>query len=269
MCNALELYAPFDVSRNPYHRGFALSDLQPPVPDPKLAPPPISIIIPLLNEEAQISEALGALGSALANHEAEVIAVDGGSVDCTLEIIRESGFVRVIEYGRANRGLQMNEGARVSRGDVLLFLHADVRLPREALSAINKIMSQERLPGGCFQVRFPAGSRFSLKATARGINLRTRLFRTATGDQAIFVRRRVFEEIGGYRPIPLMEDVALFKEIKRRGRVAILNGQVEISPRRWLKHGVWRTMLLMYALRFGYWIGIPPATLKRFFVDVR
>lgn len=102
-----------------------------------------------------------------------------------------------------------------------------------------------------------------------GINLRTRLFRAATGDQAIFVRRGVFEEIGGYERIPLMEDIALFSRMKRRGKVAVLDERVEISPRRWLKYGVWRTVLLMYALRLGYWIGVSPATLKQFFLDVR
>jgi hypothetical protein len=103
----------------------------------------------------------------------------------------------------------------------------------------------------------------------RGINFRTRLFHTATGDQAIFVRRDAFEAIGGYQGIPLMEDVALFNAVKKLGRVVILHDRVEVSPRRWIKHGVWRTMFLMYAIRLGYWLGVSPATLKRYFVDVR
>lgn len=231
--------------------------------------PAISIIIPSLNEEAQIAVTLAALRSAVINHGAEIIVVDGGSADRTLEIARRFDFTRVVEFNLANRGLQMNEGARASRGGTLLFLHADAAPPRGALDAINNALSNDRLLGGCFQIRFPKDAPFSLGAVAWGINLRTRLFRTATGDQAIFVRRWVFEEIGGYERIPLMEDIALFNQIKRRGEVAVLRERVEISPRRWLKHGVWRTVLLMYALRLGYWIGVSPATLKQFFLDVR
>ncbi len=246
-----------------------MSDLQPSIEEPNAERRSISIIIPLLNEESQIAATLAALRPAAIKRDAEVIAVDGGSSDRTLEIVRGFDFVRAVESAVANRGAQMNEGARVSRGDALLFLHADARLPTGALDAINAALADDRWLGGCFQIRFPKGSPVSLRVVAWSINLRTRLFRAATGDQAIFVRRGVFEAIGGYRRIPLMEDIALFNEIKRRGRVKILDGRVEISPRRWLKHGVWRTVALMYALRLGYWLGVSPATLKRFFVDVR
>jgi rSAM/selenodomain-associated transferase 2 len=229
----------------------------------------ISIIIPVLNEERQVAKALAALESEMKSHNIEVILADGGSRDWTVEIARQFNSVRLIECDRANRGLQMNTGASVARGNVLLFLHADVRLPQGAFEAIDQALHEENVVGGCFQIRFPENRPVSLRIMETGINIRTRLFRTATGDQAIFVWRRVFEEIGGYQNVPLMEDVALFKEIKKYGRVEVLDKQVEISPRRWLKHGIWRTMLLMYALRLGYWVGISPVTLKRFFVDVR
>lgn len=229
----------------------------------------LSIIIPVLNEEREISGALASVLSVTGETAVEVIVVDGGSDDSSVETVRRIGGVRLVEYGRAVRGLQMNAGASVARGDILLFLHADVRLPWSAASAVSQALSRSRASGGCFQIRFPMKSPFSLRVMEFGINLRTRLFQAATGDQAIFVRRSVFEAIGGYQEIPLMEDLALFNEIRRRGRVVILDERVEVSPRRWLRFGVWRTMLLMYALRFGYWIGISPETLKKYFIDVR
>lgn len=232
-------------------------------------PQSISVIIPVLNEEEQIAETLAALKTEMRGQGAEVIVADGGSHDRTAQIAAETAFTRVIVCQQANRGWQMNQGAQAASGDVLLFLHADVKLPLGAFAAITQALADERVIGGCFQIRFPLGASVSLRLVARGINFRTRLFHTATGDQAIFIRRRTFEEIGGYQILPLMEDIALFGEMKRRGQVVVLSQQVEISPRRWLKYGVWHTVGLMYLLRFGYWLGIHPATLKRFFIDVR
>jgi len=231
--------------------------------------PPISLIIPTLDEQDRIAATLDALESAVAGRNVEVIVADGGSRDRTVEIVRGFGSVRAVECGRAGRGFQMNAGAAAARAQTLLFLHADVTIPGDALDAIARSLADERIAGGCFEIRFPAESPRSLRLVAWGINLRTRWFRTATGDQGIFVRRDVFDAIGGYREIPLMEDIALFDKMKRRGRVAILPARIEISPRRWLRHGIWRTVLLMYALRIGHWIGIPPVTLKRWFIDVR
>ncbi len=226
----------------------------------------ISVILPVLNEETQIAATLTALASEC---DIEIIVADGGSRDRTGEISAGFAAVRVVNCDKANRGLQMNQGAQVATGETLLFLHADATLPPDALSAIRHALKDDKILGGCFQIRFPEVVPASLHLVARGINFRTRLFRTATGDQAIFIHRRAFDEIGGYKILPLMEDIALFNEMKRRGRVAVLEGKVEISPRRWLTHGIWRTVLLMYLLRLGFWLGIHPATLKRFFIDVR
>jgi rSAM/selenodomain-associated transferase 2 len=233
------------------------------------ATPTISIVMPVLNEEGEIAHTLARLERELNGPRFEVIVVDGGSRDRTRELIRHAAAARLIESAQANRGWQMNEGARHADGAILLFIHADVKLPADALLSIEQALCDEQVAGGCFQICFPLDAPRSLRRVAWGINLRTRLFRTATGDQAIFVRRRVFDEIGGYQALPLMEDIAFFNQIKRRGRVAILAAHVEISPRRWLKHGIWRTVLLMYILRIGHWFGIAPATLKRFFIDVR
>jgi rSAM/selenodomain-associated transferase 2 len=232
-------------------------------------PQSISVIIPVLNEEAQIAASLTALKNEKRGSDIEIIVADGGSRDRTREIASGFDFVRVIACDQAGRGWQMNQGAQIVTGEVLLFLHADVKLPEGAFAVIRQLLADPQVLGGCFQIRFPKDVPASLRLVACGINFRTQLFCTATGDQAIFLRRRVFEEIGGYQLLPLMEDIALFNEMKRRGRIAVLDEQVEISPRRWLTHGIWRTVLLMYLLRFGYWLGIHPATLKRFFLDVR
>ncbi|MEP7341881.1 MAG: TIGR04283 family arsenosugar biosynthesis glycosyltransferase, partial [Acidobacteriota bacterium] len=228
--------------------------------------PSVSIILPVFNEESRIADALAAPESLASAWNVEVIVVDGGSSDRTVEIARGFAGIRVLTCERANRGSQMNQGALAATGDTLLFLHADVNLPQQAIEAVRQALADERVLGGCFQIRFSDDVPPSLKIVAWGINLRTRLFRTATGDQTIFVRRRVFDQIGGYQTFPLMEDVEFFRQIKRLGCVMVLGEQVEISPRRWLKHGVWRTVMLMYLLRAGYWLGIHPATLKRFFL---
>ncbi|MEK7831217.1 MAG: TIGR04283 family arsenosugar biosynthesis glycosyltransferase, partial [Acidobacteriota bacterium] len=166
----------------------------------------ISIIIPVFNEESQIAETLAALETE-AGRSAEVIVTDGGSHDRTAEIAGGFESVRTVVCNRANRGWQMNEGAKAASAEILLFLHADVKLPVGALDSIRQALTDERTLGGCFQIRFPSDAPASLRAVAWGINLRTRWFKTATGDQAIFVRRRIFDVIGGYETFPLMEDI--------------------------------------------------------------
>lgn len=226
-----------------------------------------SIIIPVLNEAQQIGALLQALDEL--SGAAELIVVDGGSHDATVELARQHANVQVVHFGRASRALQMNAGAAQARGEVLLFLHADVRLPGAVLKAVQQALLSETVLGGCFEFGFPSEVGWAYRFYAWGINLRTRWFHTATGDQAIFIRRAEFEALGGYRDMPLMEDIELFNALKRRGQVVILPQQVRVSPRRWQQHGLVRTGLLMYALRFGYWLGFAPATLKRFFLDVR
>lgn len=226
-----------------------------------------SIIIPVLNEAQQIQPLLQAL--ARLSGQAEIIVVDGGSTDDTVALAQQHGQARVLEFGRASRALQMNAGAAAAQGDVLLFLHADVRLPSTALAEIGAALGDERVAGGCFAFGFPANVSLAYRIYAWGINWRTRWFQTATGDQAIFVRRAIFERLGGFQIMPLMEDIELFNALKGQGQVAILSPPVCVSPRRWQQNGLVRTGLLMYALRFGYWLGVSPARLKQFFLDVR
>jgi rSAM/selenodomain-associated transferase 2 len=223
----------------------------------------ISVIVPALNEEKTIGAALGAL-LPLAPHE--IIVVDGGSEDRTAEICA-SFDVRVLHSDRG-RARQMNLGAAQASGDVLLFLHADSRLPRTALADISAALVDSRCPGGRFDVELQ-GSHPMLKIIAALINARSRASRVGTGDQAIFVRRQVFECLGGYPDVPLMEDIALCRALKRLGGVACLRSRVVTSARRWESDGVWRTILRMWLLKLLYLAGVPPARLKQFYADTR
>jgi rSAM/selenodomain-associated transferase 2 len=223
----------------------------------------ISVVIPALNEERTIAASLRAL-MRLAPHE--IIVVDGGSDDRTAEICASFG-VRVLESDRG-RARQMNFGARHASGEALLFLHADSRLPQTALADIAAALCDPRCLGGRFDVELE-GSHPMLKIIAALINARSRATRVGTGDQAIFVRRPVFERLGGYPDIPLMEDIALCRALKRLGAVACLRSRVVTSARRWESDGVWRTILRMWVLKLLYLAGVPPARLKQFYADTR
>ncbi|MCZ6623802.1 MAG: TIGR04283 family arsenosugar biosynthesis glycosyltransferase [Deltaproteobacteria bacterium] len=223
----------------------------------------ISVIVPALNEEKTIASALEALRP-LATEE--VIVVDGGSSDCTRELAAQTEAV-VLSSSRG-RAEQMNQGARVAKGNVLLFLHADTRLPSSAMGDILAALKDSRYVGGRFDVRLDRrGWIFTLIGAL--INMRSRLTSVATGDQAIFVRRKIFEEVGGFPEIPLMEDIAFSRALKIKGRMACLRSQVVTSARRWEKEGVWRTILKMWALRLLFLAGISPFHLKRFYDSSR
>lgn len=226
----------------------------------------LSIIIPALNEREHLPsacEAAAAIGGA-----PEIVVVDGGSTDGTLEWLRDQPSIRTVST-RPGRGAQLNAGATIASGDVLLFLHADCLLPMEAGAGVEEALRDSNVAGGCFLVRFAGASRVSMRLVQRGINWRTRLAHTATGDQAIFLRRSVFQNVNGFADWPLFEDIDMVARLRRWGRFAIVPQKVTISPRRWLRNGVWRTTVLMHALRLGYYAGAPPARLHRWFRDVR
>lgn len=211
--------------------------------------------MPVLNESTGIVAALGALAP-LRDRGAEVVVVDGGSSDGTRAAARPLAD-RVLEAPRG-RARQMNAGAAEAHGRTLLFLHADTRLPDAALPAIEEAL--RRRPWGRFDVAI-AGRSGWLPVIAASMNLRSRLSGIATGDQAMFVTREAFEAAGGFPDQPLMEDIELSKRLKRLGPPACLRARVATSGRRWDRHGVWRTILLMWRLRFDYWRGVPPARL--------
>lgn len=219
--------------------------------------PRLSIIIPALNEAQGIGATLRAL-EPLRRRGHEVIVVDGGSVDATASIARPLAD-RVVESA-AGRARQQNAGAEVSRGGVLLFLHADTRLPEDADALVLGGLDASDRGWGRFDVRL-TGRHPLLRVVERMIGVRSRLSGIATGDQAMFVRRDWFQRAGGFPRIPLMEDVALSKALLRRGRPLCIRQPVTTSSRRWEQRGVWRTMVLMWRLRWAYWRGADPADL--------
>lgn len=221
----------------------------------------LSIIIPALNEAANLERLL--LSLRVIGPGAEVIVVDGGSEDGTRAVVRRFPWVRYVTSGRG-RARQMNAGAEVANGQNLLFLHADTLLPSEAEAAIVEAFHDPAIVAGRFDVRFDS-PRPIFMLIAFFINRRSRLTKICTGDQALFVRRQTFEEMEGYPDIPLMEDVELTKRLKRVGRMACLRSKVTTSARKWERDGVFRTILLMWSLRFLYFIGVSPDRLHRLY----
>ena len=222
--------------------------------------PRLSIVMPVLNEAAGIGEALAALAPLRARGH-EVIVVDGGSTDDTVELAT-SRCDQVLAAPRG-RALQMNAGARAATGDALVFLHADTRLPARADEEIAQALAQASW--GRFDVRI-ASERLLLSLVACAMNLRSRLTGIATGDHAIFIHRDAFR---GFPEIPLMEDIAFSRQMKRRARPACLRSCVMTSARRWEARGVVRTILLMWRLRALYALGIAPQRLAREYADQR
>lgn len=222
------------------------------------APHRISVVLPVLDEASGIAEHLASL-ALLRARGAEVIVVDGGSCDGTPAIAMPYAD-RVMSAPRG-RARQMNAGAAASIGDVLLFLHADTRVPVDADRFIFDALAQGAT-WGRFDVRI-AGRSPMLPVIGAMMNLRSRLTGIATGDQAIFVRREAFEAIGGFPDQPLMEDIELSRRLKLLGPPANLREKVVTAGRRWDENGALRTIWLMWWLRFAYWRGADPTMLAR------
>lgn len=228
----------------------------------------ISVIIPTLNESSTIARTLTrtvALGFD------DIIVSDGGSTDPTILMVQACcarvPAVRLVT-APTGRARQLNEGVKVSRGDVMLFLHADTELPPTAKAVIESTLKDPRYVGGRFDVRFDHPSRWGA-VISWFMNRRSRLTGIATGDQAIFARRQIFERLGGFPDIPLMEDIAFSRRLKRQGPTAALTDRVTTSFRRWEKNGPLRTILLMWTLRFLYWLGVSPTRLNYWYRAVR
>ena len=219
----------------------------------------ISVIVPVLNEAPAIRGALSSL-QPLRQAGHEVIVVDGGSADGTPDIA--AALADSVLRAQPGRARQMNAGAHRARGDILLFLHGDTLLPRQADRLVMEGLRRSGRQWGRFDVRL-AGRRPLLRLVETLMNLRSRLSGIATGDQAMFVRREAFTAVGGFPDIALMEDIALSRRLKSLSRPLCLRARVVTSSRRWEQHGVLRTIVLMWRLRLAYFLGADPAALAR------
>lgn len=225
-------------------------------PLPQLA---ISVVIPALNEAANLPSVLGTIQTAT---QVEVIVVDGGSSDGTAAVALAMG-ARVVVSARG-RSHQMNRGAKVAKNPILLFLHADTRLPEGFEQAIRQTLAQPGVVAGAFRLTID-GSGQGLRWVEWGVNLRSRWLHLPYGDQAIFIRAEVFEQLGGFPDLPMMEDFELVRRLKQLGRVAIAPAAVVTSDRRWHSLGILRTTLANQVMVAGYLLGVDPHRLAQWY----
>lgn len=217
----------------------------------------LSVIIPVLNEYAEIARNLPAL-QWLRQLGHEVIVVDGGSWDHS--VAAATPFADKVLVSSQGRSRQMNAGATSASGDVLLFLHIDTLLPEDTVLILQQRFESKPEIWGRFDVRL-SGERPLFRVIERLMNWRSRITGIATGDQAIFMSRSLYAKAGGYADIPLMEDIELCRRLKRHMRPQCLRQRVHTSARRWEANGPINTILLMWRLRFAFWLGTDPQRL--------
>ena len=223
----------------------------------------ISVVIPVLHEGGRISQMLESLKVAATDTPYEVIIADGDPSGSTIRQIADQGVMTLI--APRGRAFQMNAGAALARGDILLFLHADTLLPHNAFAHIVSALSDDRFMGGAFDLGIQ-NRRWIFRIIGFAASRKHRLTRVPYGDQAIFMRRSFFEAMGGYPEIPLMEDVELMKRVKRRkGRIIILPEVVSTSSRKWEKDGVTYTILRNWMLQTLYLFGVPAERLVKYY----
>ena len=225
--------------------------------------PVISIILPVLNEAGMINEAIARLREIEQGNLAEIIVVDGDAEGSTVRAIQFEGIRTALSaHGRAR---QMNRGAGLALGDILLFLHADTELPRNALTLIAAAMKDSRSVAGAFDLGMKSDKPM-FRVTEKYVFFRTRLTRIPFGDQAIFMRRSFFDELGGYRDIPIMEDVEIMKRIRKRGdKIIVIPEKVMTSARRYEQEGIVSCTLRNWMLQILYALGVSPERLERFY----
>jgi hypothetical protein len=265
----------FDVDRpedlEPLRRRLVRGEIQAPRTARALeklvdAPPRVSIVIPVLDEEARIERQLRSLVES--GPWQEVLVVDGGSDDRTVEKARSVGGVRVLGSARG-RARQMNAGAKTATGDVLLFLHADVELPSDALRHVTAALAEPEVVAGAFRTWTVSDGRGGVFAPLlRLADLRSRYTGLPYGDQALFVRAGVFHRLGGFPEQPLMEDLAFSRILRRAGTIRTVPASVRVSGRRFLSRPV-SSFVLMNILPLLYALGVSPARLARMYGNPR
>jgi len=221
----------------------------------------VSVVILALNEENQVADAVFSASAP----GVEVVVVDGGSTDATWERAEAAG-ARVVDLGgsEAGRARQMAAGVQSSRGEIVLFLHADTRLPAGFDTAIQRVLEDRGTVGGAFGFRFDQGGA-ALRFVELGVKLRVAVFGMPYGDQALFVRRSVLDDIGGVPQALIMEDLDLVRAMRRRGRVAQIALPVVTSARRYVRRGVFRTMFRNWLMASGWWLGIDRSRLASWY----
>jgi rSAM/selenodomain-associated transferase 2 len=226
------------------------------------AAPAISIILPVLNERGGINEAITLLRK-LRPAPHEIIIVDGDPEGGTIAALQDTGVIAAVSG--TGRSRQMNYGASLASGSILLFLHADTLLPPDALAQVDAAMKEERYVAGAFDLGINTNRRI-FRITEKYVALRTRATRAPFGDQAIFIRRDYFDGIGGFSAIPLMEDVELMKRIRKRGdAIVIIPERVMTSARRWEEEGVLYGTIRNLALQLSFALGVPPERLVKWY----
>ena len=225
--------------------------------------PAFSIIVPVLNEKDGIQSFLQHVKDISAGESVEIIVVDAGPAGSTIKKIRSDEAMKLLSP--KGRGIQMNRGADVAKGNVLLFLHADTFLPKNALGHIKNALMDDTYVGGAFDLGIDSG-RILLRLTALCASLKHRMTRVPYGDQAIFIRSDFFRDIGGYREVPLFEDVELMKRIKRlKKKITIIRHRTRTSPRKWEKEGALYTILRNWSLQALYLLGASPEFLVKYY----
>lgn len=225
----------------------------------------ISVIIPVLNEESTIETTIQQVENLAGNKE--IVVVDGGSKDQTYSLAKE--LTDKVYQTRPGRGHQMNLGAKEATGDILFFLHSDSKLEHNALLSIKKAMEDDRVIGGCFKFKIDDDC-WPLKFISWTSNLRAQYLNLMFGDQGIFVRKSVFDKVGGYPDQELMEDWEFSRKLdKFEGELVQLDVKIYTSARRWHKFGIWKTILLMHKIKFLYMLGVSPSKLRETYRDAR
>ncbi len=225
--------------------------------------PAVSVILPVLREAGSINEVVAHIRAQDPDGSAEIIVIDGDLTGSTINAALVNGLILAVS--RQGRARQMNRGAEMASGDILLFLHSDTLLPAQALARINLAMKDKHIVGGAFELGIDSDRRI-FRITEWYVALRTRLTKMPFGDQAIFIRRNYFEKLGGYKDIPLMEDVELMARIKKRGDlICVIPCKVMTSARRWEREGIVYCTLRNWLLQILYALGVAPERLVKWY----